>query len=203
MKVLRNSCRRLTAQKHLKTRKLKTITMLKKLTSPIGATILFMFIAAVAFYLPVEKTVEQPVNNSPAAAFFGATMADENGKPQKLSQWQDKTVVLNFWATWCAPCREEMPELSELHTEYQDKNVVVLGVALDEVDAIKEFMTETPISYPVFAAEDVGGQLAANLGNDKSALPYTVIIKPDGSIANTYFGRISKALLEETLVKIL
>ncbi len=97
----------------------------------------------------------------------------------------------------------QLPELSELHTEYQDQNVVVLGVALDEIEAIKDFTNETPVSYPIFAAEDIAGQLAANLGNNKSALPYTVIIQPDGTIANTYFGRISKALLVETLVKIL
>jgi len=96
-----------------------------------------------------------------------------------------------------------MPELSALHTEYNDKNVVVLGIALDEMDAIKAFTAETPVSYPLFSAEEYGGQLAANLGNDKSALPYTVIIKPDGTIANTYFGRISKVLLEETLLKLL
>lgn len=177
--------------------------MLKKLTSPIGSILLFIIIATGAFYLFADKTVLQPEKDSATAALFAASFPDENGKQQPLNQWQGKTVVLNFWATWCGPCREEMPELSALHTEYADKNVVVLGIALDEIDAIKEFTTETPVSYPLFSAEESGGQLAANLGNDKSALPYTVIIKPDGSIANTYFGRISKTLLEETLVNIL
>lgn len=176
--------------------------MLKKLVSPIGAILLFICIAAATSYFKAEKATEKPINQSPTNAFFGTTLPDENGQQQKLSQWQGKTVVLNFWATWCAPCREEMPELSELHTSYQDKNIVVLGVALDEIDAIKAFTNETPVSYPLFSAEDIGGQLAANLGNDKSALPYTVIIKPDGTIANTYFGRISKALLEADLAKL-
>ncbi len=177
--------------------------MLNKLASPISAILLFICIAAATAYFSSSPTDEQPIPDSPTAALFAMTLPDENGKPQPLNQWQGKTVVLNFWATWCAPCREEMPELSELHTEYQDKNVVVLGIALDETTAIKAFMTETPVSYPLLEAEDTGGQIAASLGNDKSALPYTVIIKPDGSIANTYFGRISKALLEEALVKIL
>ena len=177
--------------------------MLKKLASPIGAIILFTCIAVATVYFAAEKTVEQPINNAKTAAFFALTLPDENNEPQKLSQWQGKVVVLNFWATWCGPCRDEMPELSELHTEFLDKNVVVLGVALDDIEAVKDFTNETPVSYPLFAAEDIAGQLAANLGNNKSALPYTVIIQPDGSIANTYFGRISKALLEETLVKII
>ncbi|MFW5432358.1 MAG: TlpA disulfide reductase family protein [Methylophilaceae bacterium] len=177
--------------------------MLNKLASPLGAILLFIIVAASTAYFKAEKTIEQPINNSATAALFGTTLPDENGKQQKLNQWQGKMIVLNFWATWCGPCREEMPELSALHTEYLDKNVVVLGIALDKMSAIKEFTAETPVSYPLFAAEDIGGQLAANLGNDKSALPYTIIIKPNGSIANTYFGRISKALLEETLVKLL
>lgn len=177
--------------------------MLKKLTSPIGLFLLFIVISTGAFFLFADKTTVQPVNNAQTAALFASTFPDENGEQQRLSQWQGKTVVLNFWATWCGPCREEMPELSELHKAYAAKNVVVLGIALDEVAAIKEFTNETPVSYPLFSAEDTGGQLAANLGNDKSALPYTVIIKADGTIANTYFGRISKALLEETLLKLL
>ena len=96
-----------------------------------------------------------------------------------------------------------MPELSALNTEYQDKNVIVIGIALDEMKLIKQFNEENHMSYPLLAAEDTGGNLAFNLGNDKSALPFTVIIKPDGTIANTYFGRISQALLEETLVKLI
>ena len=177
--------------------------MLNKLISPIGAILIFVCIAAATSYFLSEKTIEQNVNQASTAALFATTLPDENGKPQALSQWKGKIIVLNFWATWCPPCREEMPELSALNTEYQDKNVIVIGIALDEITLIKEFNEENNISYPLLAAEETGGQLGFDLGNDKSALPYTVIIKPDGSIANTYFGRISKALLEETLVKLI
>jgi thiol-disulfide isomerase/thioredoxin len=177
--------------------------MLKKLVSPIGSLILILAIGLSTAFFMSEKTIEKNVNNSPTTELFATTLPDENGKPQALNQWKGKIIVLNFWATWCPPCREEMPELSALNTEYQDKNVIVIGIALDEIALIKEFDEENNISYPLLAAEDTGGNLAFNLGNDKSALPYTVIIKPDGSIAKTYFGRISKVLLEETLVKLL
>ena len=130
-------------------------------------------------------------------------LANLDGEDYDLANSRGHWIFVHFWASWCGPCREEMPELSTLHTEYKDKNVVVLGIALDEMGAIKAFAAETPVSYPLFSAEEYGGELAANLGNDKSALPYTVIIKPDGTIANTYFGRISKVLLEETLLKLL
>ncbi|MEY3882783.1 MAG: hypothetical protein RLZZ379_61 [Pseudomonadota bacterium] len=127
----------------------------------------------------------------------------ENGVSQALSQYQGKIIVLNFWATWCSPCREEMPELSQLYEEYKSKNVVVLGVAVDELALVKEFSQATPVSYPLFAAENDGMNLTANLGNDKGILPYTVIIKPDGSVVKTFFGRINKALILASLKPLL
>ncbi len=172
--------------------------MLNKLVSPIGAFILIVCIGLATSYFTNQPLVEA-INNSPTQALFAANFPDENGKAQALKQWQGKIIVLNFWATWCPPCREEMPELSELHTEYQDKNVVVIGISLDDVALIKEFAETTDISYPLLAAEDTGMALAAALGNNKGALPYTLIIKPDGTIVQTYFGRITKALLEKTL----
>jgi thiol-disulfide isomerase/thioredoxin len=137
------------------------------------------------------------------ATLFAASFPDEKGKIQALKQYAGKTVVLNFWATWCEPCREEMPELSKLHEEYQNKNLVVLGVAIDDAAAIGEFSKETKVSYPLFVADVQGMEIAAGLGNDKSVLPYTVIIKADGSVAKTYFGRVTKPLLEETLLNLL
>ncbi len=139
-------------------------------------------------------------NGKSTQPLFAATFPDENGKPQSLQQYAGKTVVLNFWATWCEPCREEMPELSALHVASKDKNIVVLGMAVDDVAAINAFVKETKVSYPLFAAEMQGMEIASNLGNDKSVLPFTVIINADGSVVKTYFGRISKALLETTLV---
>ncbi len=141
-------------------------------------------------------------NNQTTAPLFAATFPNEKNQPQNLKQYAGKIVVLNFWATWCEPCREEMPELSALHQIYQGKNVVVLGVAIDDVATIDEFLKETKVSYPLFAAEMQGMEIASNLGNNKGVLPYTVIIKADGSVAKTYFGRVSKPLLEETLVKL-
>ena len=175
--------------------------MLNKLISPLSTAILFVIIAVTGYFISEKMDIKEAM--SPTAELFTTTLPDENGTPQALNQWQGKTIVLNFWATWCPPCREEMPELSALNTEYQDKNVIVIGIALDDVKLIKTFTEEHQISYPLLAAEDTGANLAFQLGNNKSALPYTVIIKPDGTIAQTYFGRISKALLEQALLQLL
>jgi thiol-disulfide isomerase/thioredoxin len=136
-------------------------------------------------------------------ALFAASFPDQDGKPQALKQWQGKIIVLNFWATWCPPCREEMPELSELNKKYQNKNVIVVGVSTDEVSLVKKFTQEVKVSYPLLAADMAGSDLAFNLGNNQDVLPYTVIIKADGTIAKTLFGRISMPNLEETLNKLI
>jgi peroxiredoxin len=141
--------------------------------------------------------------NQATQDLFAATFPDQNGQLKALKPYIGKIVVLNFWATWCEPCREEMPELSSLQDAYKDKNVVVLGVAVDDVGNISEFSKQTKISYPLFAADDAGMSLAANLGNSKSVLPFTVIIKADGSVAKTYFGRVTKPLLEQTLLPLI
>lgn len=120
-----------------------------------------------------------------------------------MAQWRGKLLVVNFWATWCAPCREEMPELSTLQKKYQDSDLVVLGVASDELDKIRSYSQENPVSYPLFAGDIDVMNISASLGNDKGVLPYTAIIAADGKVAKTYFGRVNQALLEETLVPML
>ena len=125
----------------------------------------------------------------------------------QLTNWKasvsDTIYVINFWATWCPPCREEMPELSQLQQEYQNKNVVVLGIAVDEVSLVKAFTQATPVSYPLVADENTGMGLAITLGNDQGVLPYTVIIDTNGKVIQTFFGRISKPLLERALAPLL
>lgn len=176
--------------------------MLNKLKMPIFLLVLIISLGFALRYFILNAQADDKGKAS-TQALFNATMPDEKGHPQPLKQYAGKIVVLNFWATWCEPCREEMPELSKLHDTYKNKNLVVLGVAIDDVGAVGNFVKETKVSYPLFAADMQGMQYATNLGNDKDVLPYTVIIKADGTIAKTYFGRVTQHLLEETLLKLL
>ncbi len=173
--------------------KLKTIIIYLVLIAGLGFAIFHFFL----------NTQEKDGQQQPTANLFAATFPDEHGQQHALKEYRGKTVVLNFWATWCEPCREEMPELSALHEAYASKNVVVLGVAIDEVNAINEFTKQTKVSYPLFAADMNGMEIANQLGNNKGVLPYTVIIKADGTVHKTYFGRISKPLLEKSLLPLL
>lgn len=134
-----------------------------------------------------------------SSPLFTSSMIDAEAKAQNLDQYRGKIIVLNFWATWCPPCRDEMPELSLLHQAYQNKNVVVLGVAVDEYGLVKEFLQTSPVNYPILVADYAGMELSSKLGNDQGALPYTVIIDREGKIVKTFLGRISKPLLEPVI----
>ena len=149
------------------------------------------------FLKPAEK------NSSSSAPLFVSVMNDPDGKPQNLKQFQHKTIVLNFWATWCEPCREEMPELSSFYNENQSKNVVVVGIAIDEAKAVKSYLKETKVIYPILVDEDKGVILSKNLGNNEGILPYTVIINSNGIIEKTILGRIHKDQLDATLKPLL
>lgn len=178
--------------------------MLKKLLPKLVYLVIMFVLGFVIYYYflgpnNILRSTEITNSELPTQSLFSAKLPNEDGVSQDLSQYKGKVIVLNFWATWCPPCREEMPELSALYNEYQSKNVVVLGIAIDELSLMKTFTTETPVSYPLFAAEEEGMGIGSSLGNDKGVLPYTVIINSEGKIVKTFFGRITKPLLETTL----
>ncbi len=182
--------------------------MLKKILSGLGYLAVMMSLGFAIYHYAFSPN--SPLNHANDAysklstqTLFASNLPNENGVSQALSQYKGKIIVLNFWATWCPPCREEMPELSQLQDEYKNKNVVLLGIAVDELALVKAFSQATPVSYPIFSAEIDGMTLGVNLGNDKGILPYTVIINSDGRIVKTFFGRINKSLLSATLKPLL
>jgi thiol-disulfide isomerase/thioredoxin len=179
--------------------------MLKKTLSNLGHIALMLVLGFTIYYyflspnLLNSKNTSSEFNALSTQSIFAAKLPNENGMTQNLSHYKGKIIVLNFWATWCPPCREEMPELSELNIEYKNRNVVVLGIAVDELGLVKEFSNSTPVSYQLLVAENDGMALGENLGNNKGVLPYTVIINQEGKVVNTFFGRINKSLLLTTL----
>lgn len=127
---------------------------------------------------------------SAADALFAEAMNDAAGKRQALSQWQGKPVLVNFWAPWCAPCVEEMPELDKLSRDLAAKQVRVIGIGIDSPTNIAEFAGKFKISYPIYVAGISGTELARSFGNAGGGLPYTVLIGADGKVRKTYLGRL-------------
>ena len=132
-------------------------------------------------------------------ALFAAGFVDTQGKLQPLSQWRGQVLVINFWATWCPPCLDEMPELSALQDKYRGDGLMILGISTDDVGKIREFSKTTPVSYPLLAGDFEAMNLAQSLGNDKGVLPYSVIVDRDGQVVEQHLGRIDGAALEATL----
>ncbi|MDP2152308.1 MAG: TlpA disulfide reductase family protein [Methylotenera sp.] len=138
-------------------------------------------------------------NKLSSVPLYAANLPDVSGKTQNLGQYEGKIIVVNFWATWCPPCKEEMPELIALQQSFKDKNVIVLGIAIDEPAVVAEYLKIAPVNYPIVVSEAEGSLLGEQLGNDKGVLPYTVFINADGKVVNTHFGRINKIILEAAI----
>jgi thiol-disulfide isomerase/thioredoxin len=180
--------------------------MLKKILSISAYVIIIVLLGLVIRYFAYNPVVSSSsVSNAAINSnqFFSSTLIDTNNVKTNLEQYRGKIIVLNFWATWCPPCREEMPELSQLQTAYKNKNVVVLGVAIDELAAVNEYLQTSPVTYPILLSENESMDLAIQLGNAQAVLPYTVIIDADGNVIDTFLGRITLSLLEISLQKLM
>ena len=124
---------------------------------------------------------------------------DNNGEPKTNAIFAGKTTLINFWATWCVPCREEMPMLMELHTEYAERGFQVVGIALDDVTQVNKFIAEIGISYPILVGEMDVMAVSAAYGNVTGVLPYSVLIDKDGVIRWQYAGEVDRDEFSELL----
>jgi thiol-disulfide isomerase/thioredoxin len=123
-----------------------------------------------------------------AGALLAIALPDADGKEQPLGQWKGKVVVVNFWATWCAPCREEMPEFVRLQQELGPKGLQFVGIAIDQADKVGQFAGEIGLNYPALIGGYGAMELSKTLGNAMMALPFTVIVDRSGRIAHTQLG---------------
>ncbi len=138
---------------------------------------------------PIPSTVYVKAEDRKMAPDF--TLSDSKGNPVKLSDFRGDVVLLNFWATWCAPCRVEIPMFIEFQQAYHDRNFVVLGVALDDQgwSVVKPYADARQINYPVV----VGNDRISDLFGGLNAVPTTLIIDRQGRIAATHVGLCRKS----------
>lgn len=133
------------------------------------------------------------------AQLLSSTLNDAMGTPQSLSGWAGKPLLVNFWAPWCAPCVEEMPELSALQTELGAAKIQFIGIGIDTQENIRQFSSRFPISYPHYIAGMPGAELSAQFGNRSGGLPFTVLIGEDGHIIKTFLGKLNMPELRNEL----
>lgn len=132
---------------------------------------------------------------------LNSAFTDLNGKPQALSQWKGKVVIVNFWASWCPSCVEEMPEFAKLQTELGERGLQFVGLLIDdEVDLAEEFLKQHPVNYPILNGNIGGREFANNLGNGTGALPFSVVFDRNGKIVHRQLGAFKR---EEVLKQVL
>ena len=124
------------------------------------------------------------------------------GEPQPLAQWKGKPLLVNFWATWCGPCVQEMPELSHLADADKGARFNVIGIGIDSPTNMSEFAAKHQIAYPLYVAGMGGTELSKALGNTMGGLPYTVLIGADGQVIKTYVGKLKFDELRADLAKL-
>jgi thiol-disulfide isomerase/thioredoxin len=160
-------------------------------------------LAAAAAGFLVGPTVLQQVDKDESRGgkrtLPAASLVDLAGRPRRLSEWRDRVLICNFWATWCAPCREEIPLLVATRSKYAFAGVEIVGIAVDNPAKVREFAASFSISYPILLAEADGLDLMRQLGNSAGGLPYTVVTDRQGSIVHRKLGAFKEADLDAVL----
>ncbi|GMR06319.1 MAG: TlpA disulfide reductase family protein [Gammaproteobacteria bacterium] len=126
-------------------------------------------------------------------------LPDLNGNRQSLVQWQGKLLLVNFWATWCPPCREEIPVFLSLRKKYLSNDFEVVGISIDSVQKVLEFRDAIGIDYPLLDGEKNGMSLMVTLGNRLGALPYSVLFDRNGNAVHFKSGEFSRQELEKLI----
>jgi len=122
-------------------------------------------------------------------------LPDASGKPRRLSEWDGRVVLVNFWATWCGPCRDEMPLLDRVGTVWAEKGLQIVGVAIDDDDAVREFLKSNPVRYPILVDGADGADPSLLFGDTRGVLPFSVLIGRDGKLLEQRAGTFSQASL--------
>ena len=145
-----------------------------------------------------EREVKAPKDRKKAPDF---KLKDMDGRSVELADYKGKVVLLNFWATWCSPCRIEIPWFMEFEQEFKDKGFAVLGVAMDEEgwEVVKPYAERTKINYRLVMGDDITAQLYGGV----ESLPMTFVVDKDGNVASTHVGLVSKSVYRNEIVQLL
>ena len=133
----------------------------------------------------------KPVDDQALERMWGLTFEQPGGGELAMASLKGKPLLVNFWATWCPPCVEELPLLDAFFREQQPKGWQVLGLAVDQPSAVRTFLGRAPVSFPVGMAGLGGTELAKSLGNLAGGLPFSVVLGADGSVRHRRMGRVT------------
>lgn len=156
---------------------------------------------AIGVFFGIATRTDGP--SSSGAGLMALALPDADGHEQRLDQWKGKVIVVNFWATWCVPCREEMPRFVRAQQEFGAKGLQFVGIAVDQPDKIRQFSSEIALNYPSLVGGYGALELSKTLGNKFLALPFTIILDRKGQVAYTQLGVVQNEKLDSVLSRLL
>lgn len=142
-------------------------------------------------------------SRSGVGELLSSSFVDLAGENRRLAQWRGRALVCNFWATWCAPCREEMPLFEAAHRQNVDKGIQVVGIAVDNAANVREFTDSVKVTYPILIGGAGTIDLMRDLGNKAGALPFTVLLNARGRLVGKKLGAYAPQELEAALAALI
>ncbi|MBI3898170.1 MAG: redoxin domain-containing protein [Gammaproteobacteria bacterium] len=136
---------------------------------------------------------------APATPPSDFALPDIDGYSHHLSEWRGKVVLLNFWASWCAPCRDEIPLLKNMQTRYAAQGLQIVGIAIDDEEAVTEFQEKIHFNYPILIGEIEALDLLAPYGNPSGSLPFSVVLDHAGQVVSRKLGSYRAPELETAI----
>ena len=143
------------------------------------------------------------ISSAAGAKIFALELTDIAGEKQSLEQWRGKIMVVNFWATWCPPCRKEIPDFSRVSRRFENRGVQFVGVSIDTPENVAPFQKEYGVPYPLLIGSTGSLHFAGEIGNAAMGLPFTVILDAEGHIRHVKLGILKESELEEKLTGLL
>ncbi len=169
----------------------------------IAALLAGFYLSARYYAEPLPASLLSPGGNLIGEQRPDFHLGSSTGEFVTAEDFSGKTLLINFWATWCVPCRREMPMLVDLQSEYGPEGLQVVGIALDDVQSVRDFVKKYGISYPILVGEADVMATSAAYGNVEGVLPYSVLVDKDGIIRWQYTGEIQPDDVSKLLSELL